>query len=94
MELDAWYDHARRDAAAQGLPGLAPLLDTLERATRALRTADWAQDAHVEARRGTRDDAAGGAPDDTAGGAHDAAGGAPDRPPPAAAPDRPPGRGR
>ena len=47
MDLDAWFDHARRDAAAQGLPGLEPLLDMLQRATRALRDADWAQEPEV-----------------------------------------------
>ena len=45
MNLDAWFDHARRDAAEQGRPALAPLLDMLQRATRALRAADWAQEA-------------------------------------------------
>ncbi len=55
MDLDAWFDHARRDAAEQGSPGLAPLLDMLQRATRALRAADWAQ--------GPGDGGEGGAPD-------------------------------
>ena len=40
MDLDAWFDHARRDAAEQGSRGLEPLLDMLQRATRALRAAD------------------------------------------------------
>ena len=44
MDLDAWFDHARRDAAAQGRPALEPLLDMLQRATRALRDADWARE--------------------------------------------------
>lgn len=43
MDLDTWFDHARRDAAEQGSPALEPLLDMLQRATRALRAADWAQ---------------------------------------------------
>ena len=91
MDLDAWYDHARRDATGQDLPGLVPLLDMLQRATHALRTADWAQDARNEDRRGTLDDAEGGAHGNTAGGAHgNTAGGAPDHPRPAAARDRSP----
>ena len=44
MDLDAWYDHARRDAAERGMPALEPLLRMLQRATRALRAADWARD--------------------------------------------------
>lgn len=44
MRLDDWFDHARRDAARRGLPGLEPLLDMLLEATRALRAADWARD--------------------------------------------------
>ena len=45
MDLDAWFGHARRDAAARGLPALEPLLEMLRHATRALRAADWARDA-------------------------------------------------
>ena len=44
MDLDAWFEHARRDAAQQGLPAIEPLLRMLQRATRALRAADWARD--------------------------------------------------
>ena len=43
MQLDDWYEHARRDAGRRGLPDLEPLLDMLSRATRALRAADWAR---------------------------------------------------
>ena len=46
MDLDAWFDHARRDAAEHDLPALGPLLDMLQGATRALRAADWAQEPH------------------------------------------------
>ena len=44
MDLDAWYDQARRDAAERGMPALEPLLRMLQRATRSLRAADWARD--------------------------------------------------
>ena len=43
MHLDDWLEHARRDASRRGLPDLAPLLDMLFRATRALRAADRAR---------------------------------------------------
>ena len=43
MQLDDWFEHARRDADRRGLPDLAPLLDLLLRATRTLRAADWAR---------------------------------------------------
>jgi len=43
MQLDDWFEHARRDAVRRGLTGLEPLLDMLQRATRTLRAADWAR---------------------------------------------------
>ena len=43
MQLDDWFEHARRDAVRRGLPDLEPLLDMLFGATRALRAADWAR---------------------------------------------------
>ena len=91
MDLDAWYDHARRDAAEQGDRALVPLLDMLQRATRALRAADWAQDAPDDAERGAPGHAEGGAPERPGGRrAPERPGGrrAPERRPPAAAPDR------
>jgi hypothetical protein len=36
---------AKADAAKLGLPGLAPALDGLAKATEALRAADWNDDA-------------------------------------------------
>ena len=77
MDLDAWFEHARRDAAQQGLPAIEPLLRMLQRATRALRAAEWARDV-------PGGDEPGGAPLEggggnvTAGGATDDAGGAAD----------------
>ena len=43
MDLDAWFDHARRQAFARVDPALEPLLEMLRRATRGLRAADWSQ---------------------------------------------------
>jgi hypothetical protein len=41
MEVDAWLKHALADADERGLAELGPLLESLARATRALRIADW-----------------------------------------------------
>ncbi|MCY4076717.1 MAG: amidase [Acidobacteria bacterium] len=43
MDLDAWFDHARRHAIARVDPALEPVLEMLRRATLALRAADWSQ---------------------------------------------------
>jgi len=40
MEIDAWLTSASDDARRRGLDGLPPMLETLARSTRALRTAD------------------------------------------------------
>jgi hypothetical protein len=40
MDVAAWLAHACADADARGLPALKPLLETLARATQALRDAD------------------------------------------------------
>ncbi len=69
MQLDDWFEHARRDAVRRGLPDLDPLLDMLCKATRALRAADWARTGDVGA---DGDDTAAG--DDGALGNHEAAG--------------------
>jgi hypothetical protein len=45
MTVDAWLNAAIADAERRGLPELAPLLDALARATRALRAADFNDDA-------------------------------------------------
>lgn len=74
MQIDDWYEHARRDAVRRGLPDLEPLLDMLSRATRALRAADWARGGDTGA-------AGGGAGGEDAGATGEDAGGA--EPPPA-----------
>jgi hypothetical protein len=48
MTLKVWLDAAVQDAERRGLPELKPLLETLARATSALRTADWNEDATGE----------------------------------------------
>ena len=47
MTLESWLAYAREDATRRGIDGLAPLLDTLVAATRALREADWNTAADV-----------------------------------------------
>lgn len=42
MNVDTWLTWASEDARRRGLDGLAPLLETLARSTRALRAADEA----------------------------------------------------
>ena len=41
----SWLENAVRDAERRGLPALRPLLESLARATAALRAADWNLDA-------------------------------------------------
>jgi hypothetical protein len=48
MTIKAWLDAATQDADRRGLAPLKPLLETLARATAALRTADWNSDATGE----------------------------------------------
>ena len=45
MTVDSWLKAALADAERRGLPDLKPLLETLARATTALRGADWNDDA-------------------------------------------------
>ena len=47
--VDRWLESAVADAERRGLPELKPLLEALAQATRALRSADFNDDA-----RGTR----------------------------------------
>jgi hypothetical protein len=45
VTIDAWLLAAIADAERRGLPGLKPLLEALARATKALREADFNDDA-------------------------------------------------
>jgi len=45
VTIKVWLDSAVQDAERRGLAGLRPLLESLARATSALRTADWNADA-------------------------------------------------
>lgn len=45
MTIKTWLDTAGQDAERRGLPALRQLLETLARATSALRNADWNVDA-------------------------------------------------
>jgi hypothetical protein len=48
MTIKTWLDTSLQDADRRNLPGLRPLLETLARATSALRSADWNFDATGE----------------------------------------------
>jgi hypothetical protein len=48
MTVDAWLAAALADADARGLPELKPLLTSLAAATKALRDADWNEEAAGE----------------------------------------------
>lgn len=45
MTIEAWLEAALADAERRGLPELKPLLEALAQATRALRAADFNEDA-------------------------------------------------
>jgi hypothetical protein len=45
MTVDQWLEAALAHAEGRGLPALKPLLETLARATKALRAADFNQRA-------------------------------------------------
>jgi hypothetical protein len=45
MTSESWLQAATADAEKRGLPELKPILDTLARATAALRAADFNDDA-------------------------------------------------
>ena len=63
MTIDSWLKAAHADAESRGLPELKPALETLARATRALRAADFNDDAYVEqSARAGRQVAGGGPP--------------------------------
>jgi hypothetical protein len=48
MTIDAWLTAAIADAERRGLPELKPLLETLARATAALRAADFNDHANAD----------------------------------------------
>jgi hypothetical protein len=45
MTIESWLEAAIVDAERRGLPELKPILETLAHATKALRTADFNDDA-------------------------------------------------
>ena len=45
MTIESWLKAAIADAERRGLPELKPLLETLAKATKALRAADFNDDA-------------------------------------------------
>jgi hypothetical protein len=45
VTVEQWLQVAIADAEKRGLPGLKPILETLARATKALRAADFNDDA-------------------------------------------------
>ena len=45
VKTTSWLEDALRDADRKGLPDLRPLLESLARATAALRAAEWNLDA-------------------------------------------------
>ena len=59
MTIDAWLQSATADAERRGIPELKPILETLARATRALRAADFNEQATGEQSAGSRRPAAG-----------------------------------
>jgi hypothetical protein len=50
MTIDTWLQNAIADAEHRGLPELKPILETLAKATRALRAADFNVNASHEQR--------------------------------------------
>jgi hypothetical protein len=57
MTIKAWLETAIQDAEKRNLPGLRPMLESLARATSALRSADWNFDATGERVRSSAPDA-------------------------------------
>ena len=47
MTIDAWLEAAIADAERRGIPELRPILEALARSTRALRAADFNDNAAV-----------------------------------------------
>lgn len=51
MTIDSWLQAAVADAERRGLPELKPILETLARATKALRAADFNERAGGSAKQ-------------------------------------------
>jgi hypothetical protein len=47
MTIESWLQAALEDAGRRGLPELKPMLETLARATKALRAADFNDHANT-----------------------------------------------
>jgi hypothetical protein len=65
MTVETWLKMAVADANRRGLPGLEPLLESLARATRALRAADFndtADGSHQATGTGSQSAGVGGEP--------------------------------
>jgi hypothetical protein len=54
MTIECWLQAAIADAEKRGLPELKPILETLARATAALRSADFNDDASGRPQHATR----------------------------------------
>jgi hypothetical protein len=61
MTIDTWLQNAIADAERRGLPELKPILETLAKATRALRAADFNVSASPEPRAPSHEPRATGA---------------------------------
>jgi hypothetical protein len=48
MTIEQWLEDGKSDAYRRKLPELADLLEMLARSTRALRAADWNDDAEAQ----------------------------------------------
>jgi hypothetical protein len=48
MTIDTWLQNAIADAERRGLPELKPILETLAKATNAVRAADFNDNASIE----------------------------------------------
>jgi hypothetical protein len=60
MTIESWLQAAVADAEKRGLPELTPILETLARATKALRAADFNDDASGKQSAGGSQQSAGG----------------------------------
>lgn len=54
LTLKAWLDWAKADAVTRGLTSLPAILETLAKATRTLRAADWNEAADQDVSAGVK----------------------------------------